>query len=119
MVLGVGFFYSGFAQKTDEISSKYLPFYNKYQKIQEVKKKIFLSRLKEIGVTKEILEQSPELKKQIEEKFDKNVLGKIYLYKKPQQCLRDNFKCQSDEIFFEDKKGCGCREIYSDLNFDN
>ena len=117
MILGVLFFYSGLAQKTDEISQRYLPFYNKYQKIQEIKKKIFISRLKEIGVTQKILEQNPELKKQIEEKFDKNVLGKIYLYRKPEQCLKDNFKCQNDEVFFEDAKGCGCREVYSNLYF--
>lgn len=115
VLLGIIFFYGGLAQKTDEVSQKYLPFYSKYQKIQDVKKRIFVSRLKKLGVTREILKQNPELKKQIEEKFEKNVLGKIYLYRKPKQCLKENFRCQKDEVFFEDEKGCGCREVYSNL----
>jgi hypothetical protein len=108
-------FQFGLAQKTEEFSEKYIPFYNKYLKIQDLKKNIFIKKLKEIGVTKNILEKNHELKNKISDKFDKNVLGKIYLYRQPNICLKISFKCESDEIFFEDKKGCGCREIYSDL----
>lgn len=115
-VTGLLMFNFGLAQKTEEFSEKYIPFYNKYLKIQEVKKNIFIKKLKEIGVTKEMLENNPELKQKVEDKFDKNVLGKIYLYKKPDICLKESFKCESDEIFFSNKKGCGCREVH--FNFE-
>ncbi len=117
MILGIVFFHFGLARKTEEFSEKYLPFYSKYLKIQEARKNIFIKRMKDLGLTKEILEQNPELRKKVEEKFERNVLGKIYLYRSPDICLKDNFKCQEDQIFFEDEKGCGCREIYSNLNF--
>ena len=108
-------FYLGLPQKTEEFSQKYIPFYKKYIKIQNIKKKIFIKKLKNIGVTRQILEDNPSIKNKVSEKFDKTVLGKIYLFKKPEICLKNNFKCENNKIFFEDKKGCGCREIYSDL----
>lgn len=118
-VLGLLMFHAGLAQKTEDFSEKYIPFYDRYLKIQTLKKDIFIKKLKKIGVTKEILEKNPELKEKVSDKFDKNVLGKTYLYKKPDSCLRENFKCDSDEIFFSDKKGCGCREVYFDLKNKN
>lgn len=105
----------GVAEKTEEISQKYLPFYNKYEMIQNLRKDVFVEKLKELGVTKKILENSPELKKKIEDKFDKNVLGKTYIFRKPEVCLEENFVCLEKEIFFEDKKGCGCRDVYTDI----
>ncbi len=114
-VLGSVFFYLGFAQKTEEISVKYLPFYNKYLKVQDLRKKAFVRKMNDLGITKEILADNPELRKKVEDKFDKNVLGKMYLFKKPDVCVEESFKCESDEIFFEDVKGCGCRQVYFDL----
>jgi cell shape-determining protein MreC len=114
-LLGILMFHLGLAQKTEEFSEKYIPFYDRYLKIQNIKKEIFIKKLKKIGVTNDILEKNPNLKEKVSEKFDKNVLGKIYLYKKPGKCLKENFVCKSDEIFFSDKKGCGCREVYFDL----
>ena len=114
-VLGSFMFHFGVAQKTEEFSEKYIPFYNKYVKIQKIKKSIFIQKLRKLGITQRILEDNPELKKKISNKFDKNVLGKIYLYKKPQVCFNNNFKCKSNELFFKDEKGCGCREVYFNL----
>lgn len=116
-VLGSLFFYLGLAQKTEEISSRYLPFYDRYVQVQDLRKKAFVRKMNDLGITKEILADNPELRKKVEEKFDKNVLGKIYLYRTPDQCLYETFKCEVDEIFFEDQKGCGCREIYTDIKF--
>lgn len=62
-VLGSLFFYLGLAQKTEEISVKYLPFYDKYLKVQDLRKKVFVKKMKELGITKEILENNPELRK--------------------------------------------------------
>ncbi|MCK5588757.1 MAG: hypothetical protein KAI16_00405 [Candidatus Pacebacteria bacterium] len=88
--LGTLMFYLGISQKTEELSQKYIPFYDRYSKILIIKKEIFA-------------------------KFHKNVLGKIYMYKKPKECLKNNFKCEKNEIFFEDKIGCGCRNIYINI----
>ena len=65
-----------------------------------------------MGITKEILDNNPELKAKVLKKFEENVLGKIYIYRKPRKCFRDSFRCQKNEIFFQDIYGCGCREIY-------
>jgi hypothetical protein len=108
--LGILLFYSGLAQKADEFSSRHLGFYQKNIKITEIKKEIFLKKLKEIGVTKEVLKEHPELKKKIELKFDEKVLGKIYHTK--EECLEKKFSCEDNSIFFKDKKGCGCKKIY-------
>jgi len=113
--LGAVFFYLGLAQKTEEISAKYLPFYDRYVKIQDLRKRIFIKKMNNLGITKELLDKNPELRKKVEDKFDRNVLGKIYIYRAPKKCLVDSFKCERGEIFFEDLKGCGCRQIYSDL----
>jgi len=64
--VGVVLFYIGVGQKTDEISSKHLGFYQKNIKITEIKKEIFLEKLRDIGITKELLSSHPELKKKIE-----------------------------------------------------
>jgi hypothetical protein len=104
--LGSVFFYLGLAQKTEEISSRYLPFYDRYMKVQELRKKAFVRKMNNLGITKEILADNPELREKIENKFDKNVLGKMYLYRAPEQCLAETFKCDSDEIFFEDVTDC-------------
>ena len=87
-VLGSVFFYLGFAQKTEEISVKYLPFYNKYLKVQDLRKKAFVRKMNDLGITKEILADNPELRKKVEDKFDKNVLGKMYLFKNLMCVLR-------------------------------
>lgn len=116
-VLGSVFFYLGLAQKTEEISAKYLPFYDRYVQVQDLRKKAFVRKMNNLGITKEILVENPELRKKVEEKFDKNVLGKIYLYRSPDVCVRESFKCERREIFFEDTKGCGCRDTYQDLEF--
>ncbi len=115
LILGSIFFYFGLAQKTEEISVRYLPFYNKHTKIQELRKRAFVTKMQELGITKNLLLENPDFRKKVEDKFDKNVLGKIYLYRSPEECLRESFVCESDEIFFQDDKGCGCREIYFDL----
>ncbi len=115
VVSGYFMYLFGVPEKTEEISQKYLPFYNKYETILNIKKKIFIRRLKDIGVTKNILDNSPELKKKIEDKFDKNVLGKTYMFRSPNSCLEESFVCLDGEMFFEDQKGCGCRVIYADI----
>lgn len=113
--LGTLMFYLGISQKTEELSQKYIPFYDRYSKILIIKKEIFAKKMINLGITKKLLEDNPEIKKEIEEKFHKNVLGKIYMYKKPKECLKNNFKCEKNEIFFEDKIGCGCRNIYVNI----
>jgi|GEM_PF-4963200 len=114
-VLGILMFYLGFSQKTEEFSQKYIPFYDRYEKITSIKKEIFTRKIKDLGITKEVLDQNPELRKEIEEKFNRNVLGKIYIYEKPNECLVETFNCQNDQLFFRDENGCGCREIYMNV----
>ncbi len=108
LILGFVLFFTGVAQKTDEFSAKHLDFYQKNIKITQIKKEIFLKKLKEIGITKEILDKHPELKEKIEAKFNEQVLGKRYFEK----CEEVEQKCQKDEVYFEDKGGCGCKKIY-------
>ena len=108
--LGLVLFFSGVGKQTDKISSQHLDFYQKNIKITEIKKNIFLNKLKEIGITKEILNKYPELKSKIELKFNEKVLGKTYLSEK--KCLEPDFVCYDGDIFFNDEKGCGCKKIY-------
>ena len=111
LVLGLILFYTGIAKKTDEISAKNLDFYQKNIKITEIKKKIFLKKLKEIGITKKILEEHPELKIKIEQKFNEKVLGERILNKE-QTCKKENISCKTNEIPFKKENGCGCKKIY-------
>ena len=109
--LGLIFFYSGLAQKTDEITAKHLDFYEKNIKITKIKEKLFLKKLKEIGITKELLEKYPELKDKIEYKFNTIVLEKRIL-NSAKKCKLENINCKKNEIKFKDKNGCGCKKIY-------
>ena len=109
---GLILYFAGVAQKTDEFSTKHLNFYQKNVKITEIKKEIFLRKIKEIGVTREVLKEYPELKDKIEEKFNEKVLGKRYL--DTEECQKQNIKyhCQKGEMKFKDDVGCGCKKIY-------
>ena len=80
-------------------------------KISEIKKEIFLKKLKEIGITKEILEKHPELKIKIEEKFNEKVLGERILDKN-KNCEKEKISCYQNELPFKNEKGCGCKKIY-------
>lgn len=111
LILGLLLFYTGIAQKTDNFSSKHLDFYQKNIKITEIKKEIFLNKIKEIGITKEILAEYPELKDRIESKFDEKVLGKRYI-DRDINCKKESFTCNTSELPFKDKNGCGCKKIY-------
>lgn len=111
LIVGVVLFYIGVGQKTDEISSKHLGFYQKNIKITEIKKEIFLEKLRDIGITKELLLSHPELKKKIEWKFKEKVMGKKYI-NMDNLCSLKNITCAADEIKFKDSQGCGCKKIY-------
>jgi glucan phosphoethanolaminetransferase (alkaline phosphatase superfamily) len=111
LFFGTILFYTGLAQKADEFSTKHLNFYQKNIKITEIKKEIFLKKLKEIGITKELLKQHPELKEKIENKFNEKVLGKIY-FNNTDDCEVLKSSCKKNTVFFQDKKGCGCKKIY-------
>jgi len=111
LFLGILLFYIGIGQKTDQLSSNYLNFYQKNIKITEIKKEIFLNKLKEIGITKEILAEYPKLKIKIENKFNKEVLGKRYL-NKDLNCNKKSYTCNKNELKFKDNNGCGCKKIY-------
>jgi len=108
IILGFVFFNFGLGKITDQLSSQYLDFYKKNIKITEIKKDIFLKKLKEIGITNEILEQYPELKDKVKNKFNSEVLGKNYF----DNCIKPYKKCPKNEVYFEDENGCGCRILY-------
>lgn len=111
LILGIILFYSGVGQKTDQFSSTHLDFYQKNIKITEIKKKIFLKKIKEIGITKDIIAKYPELKNKIEAKFNEEVLGKRIINNLA-TCILDEITCDSDELRFKDQSGCGCKKIY-------
>ena len=115
IILGILLFNFGVAQKAENISEKYLPFYDKYTKIQKAKRDIFIRKMKELGITQEILDENPEIKNRVAEKFDQNVLGKKYFFKKPEVCEDQIFSCAEDQLFFEDQKGCGCRQVHANF----
>lgn len=110
-ILGVLMFSFGVGEKTEQLSQKYLPFYEKHQRITDLKKEIFKDKLIEIGVTSEIIKENPKLKEKIDKKFRENVLGKTYLYS-PEKCLEIEYTCPKNSIPFLDNLGCGCRTIY-------
>ncbi len=115
VIFGVLIFYFGLSAKTEQIYKNYIPFYERYSMIMNLRKKLFIEKMIGLGITSEILNKNLDLKKQVEKKFDLNVLGKNYIYTKPEGCEKTKFTCQKDEIFFEDKKGCGCRKTYVNL----
>ena len=115
VVLGVFMFYLGVSQKTEILSQKYIPFYDRYTKIVNLRKQIFVQKMVDLGFTAEFLNNNPDIKKEVEKKFQKNVLGKMYIYGQSEECKRETFVCQNDEIFFKDNEGCGCRQIYVQL----
>lgn len=110
---GIGsiMFSLGVGEKTEKLSQEYLPFYGRYQKIMIIKKEIFKNKLVKIGVTSQILEEHPELKKKIDKKFRENVLGKTYLFV-PEECSAIKYTCPEYSISFSDSLGCGCRNLY-------
>ncbi len=116
MIFGTAMFYIGISRKADLFTQRYLYFYDNYQKIQEIKKNIFIKKLSELGITENILKENPELEKLVYKKFAKNVLGKTYLYSSKEECQKKEIKCSSNDIFFEDEDGCGCREVYIKIN---
>ncbi len=111
LFFGLIFYNSGLAQRTDEITAKHLDFYEKNIKITKIKEKLFLKKLKEIGITKKILEKYPELKDKITDKFNTIVLEKRFLNSN-KDCQKENFICNINEVNFKDKNGCGCKKIY-------
>ena len=114
--IGAFLFSAGVGQATDELSKKYIPFYDRYSKILDIKKDIFIDKMQELGITKELLDNNPELREQVDKKFRENVLGKRYVADSPEQCSRIKFACESSEIHFSDDKGCGCRDLYQEIN---
>jgi cell shape-determining protein MreC len=111
LVLGLILYSSGVGQKADELSARHLNFYQKNIKITEIKKEIFLKKIKEIGITKDLLVEYPDLKEKLEDKFNETVLGKTYL-ENNKNCDKDILICGEDEINFSDEYGCGCKKIY-------
>ena len=109
--IGTIMFGLGIGKKTEELSQKLLPFYGHYQKILTIKKEIFKNKLKKIGITQELLNKNPALKKKVDKKFRENVLGKKYLFK-PEECKIIKYNCPQGSILFTDKFGCGCRDLY-------
>jgi len=108
---GAILFSLGVGEKTEKLSQKYLPYYDRYTKILTLKKEIFKNKLINIGVTPQILAEHPELKEKIDKKFRENVLGKTYLYS-PTKCTTIKYTCDQKEIPFSDDLGCGCRNLY-------
>ncbi len=113
-LLGVFMFYLGLSQKTEKITQKYIPFFDRHQKTQLIKGKIFVQEMYNLGFTEKFLNKNPKTKKKIEKKFRETVLEKRYIYYAPEKCLKD-FKCKENEIFFIDKYGCGCRTIHINI----
>ena len=112
MIFGTAMFYMGISRKADLFTQRYLYFYDNYQKIQDIKKDIFIRKLIDLGVTEQILKENPKLEDLVYRKFAENVLGKTYLYTNKEDCFKEKIKCSANDIFFEDENGCGCRDIY-------
>jgi hypothetical protein len=105
-------YFTGVAQRADEFSTAHLDFYQKNVKITEIKKEVFLKKIKGIGITKEVLKEYPGLKNKIEEKFNEKVLGKKY-FGKLEECQKGlEYQCSEGEVEFLDDDGCGCKKFY-------
>lgn len=99
---------TGFSKITENLAEQNIELYRQQKQIQTLKTDIFLNKLYEIGVTAEMVEKDPELKKDIRKKYLEKVLGREYISDSPDQCSKIRFSCPKDKKVFFDKTGCGC-----------
>jgi glucan phosphoethanolaminetransferase (alkaline phosphatase superfamily) len=99
---------SGLSKVTENLAEQNIEIYRQQKQIQTLKTDIFLNKLYEIGVTAEMVENDPELKKEIRRRYLEKVLGREYESDDLDECKVIKLTCSKDQKIFSDNTGCGC-----------